>query len=348
MPDQYFSCLNRKRVNRMLALERRTCLVFYISAMILFGLYCKTVKAGEDICVDVYNPEKAYNGTTLLPDNHVPASPRVIEVDMEGNIIWSYVLPESLRRYTNPGFDVEYIPGGSILLVLPGKGVYEVDRGGGIVWSYSDSKVSHDADRLSNGNTIVVFGNNDRAEDAQVKEVDSGGKIIWRWYAKDHYNKEPYKDINDQGWTHANAVSRLPNGNTLISLRNFHFVVEVNSEGRVLREIGKGVLRHQHDPAVLSNGNILIANHMRPQAALEIDPASGDVVWQFGIPDKDSWPVRDADRLPNGNTLITGTTKIVEVTPYGEVVWLLKLKDVTFKGREGPARGFYKATRIKR
>ena len=34
------------------------------------------------------------------------------------------------------------------------------------------------------------------------------------------------------------------------------------------------------------------------------------------------WP-RDADRLPNGNTLITDSRngRIIEVTPSGEVVW---------------------------
>ncbi len=35
-----------------------------------------------------------------------------------------------------------------------------------------------------------------------------------------------------------------------------------------------------------------------------------------------SWP-RDADRLPNGNTLVTDTLnhRVIEVTPTGEVVW---------------------------
>ncbi|MFC1992002.1 hypothetical protein ACFLVC_04715, partial [Chloroflexota bacterium] len=55
----------------------------------------------------------------------------------------------------------------------------------------------------------------------------------------------------------------------------------------------------------------------------------------------DVWPVRDANRLPNGNTLITGTTKIVEVTPEKETVWQLTLKGVTSIG----PRPFYKADR---
>lgn len=56
-------------------------------------------------------------------------------------------------------------------------------------------------------------------------------------------------------------------------------------------------------------------------------------------------PVRDADRLPNGNILITGTTKLLEFTPNDELVWRLNL-DVTFRNRrQAPALGFYKAQR---
>jgi hypothetical protein len=46
------------------------------------------------------------------------------------------------------------------------------------------------------------------------------------------------------------------------------------------------------------------------------------------------------------NLQCTGTTAIVEVTPEGEVVWLLKLKDIVFTREESAARGFYKAERI--
>jgi hypothetical protein len=56
--------------------------------------------------------------------------------------------------------------------------------------------------------------------------------------------------------------------------------------------------------------------------------------------------IRDANRLPNGNTLITGHTKIIEVTPDGEIVWQFALKGITLVGIDAPARGFYKADRI--
>jgi len=302
--------------------------------------------ADPDIYVDIYKSDMAWAGTTLLPDNHNRGRPRVIEVNMRGEIVWEYQLPQDLRQYTNPGFDVELLPNNNILLVLPLKGVYEVDRNGNTVWSYRDRKVSHDADRLPNGNTLVVFGGDDQVGDAQVKEISPEGKIVWSWYARDHFYRSPYKDIQDEGWTHTNAVSRLPNGNTLISPRNFNFLVEVDPQGAVVRTIGEGIFHKQHDPEVLPNGNILLANHSRPHRAIELDPETGKIVWQSAGFTRDTVPVRDANRLPNGNTLITGTTKIVEITAGGKIVWQLRLKGVAFVGKEAAGLGFYKAERI--
>lgn len=301
--------------------------------------------ADPKLSVDIYRSDKAWAGTTLLPDNHNREMPRVIEVNMLGEIIWQYVLPEHLKQYTNPGFDVELLANNNILLVLPGNGVYEIDHNGNTIWSYLDNKVSHDADRLPGGNTLVVYGNEDGISDAQVKEINPEGEIVWSWYARDQFNESPYKDIYDQGWTHTNAVTRLPNGNTLISPRNFGLLVEVDPQGEVISTCGEGFLVHQHDPEMLLTGNILIANHDTPHSIIEIDPNTEEIVWEFVIRERENWPVRDANRLPNGNTLITGTTKILEVTPEGEIVWQYTL-DATFQGIESAARGFYKAERI--
>jgi uncharacterized protein (UPF0248 family) len=300
-----------------------------------------------DTHVDIYRPEKAFNGPTLFADNHNPDRPRIIEVNMRGEIVWEYVVPNHLKHYNNPGFDVEWLPNNNILFVLPRNGVYEIDRNGKVVWSYLDKKVSHDADRLPNGNTLVVWGGGDEIGDAQVKEINKEGKIVWAWRAKNHFYKPPYKDIYREGWTHTNAAQRLPNGNTLISLRNFNLVVEVNPQGSVVRAIGEGIFDNQHDPEILTNGNILVANHRVPHRAIEIEPVTGRIVWQSAGFERDNAPVRDADRLPNGNTLITGSTRIVEVTSDGEVVWQLRLKGVTFGRQESQTLGFYKAERIK-
>jgi hypothetical protein len=298
-------------------------------------------KIDPDFTLEVYEADKAYYGTTILADNHNPDKPRIIEVNMLGEIIWEYLVPENLRQYTNPGFDVEPLASGNILFVLPRNGVYEIDRSGKVVWSFLDGKVSHDADRLTNGNTLVVWGGGDTTNDAQVREITPDGKTVWAWYAKDYFNVSPYKEISEEGWTHTNAAVRLQNSNTLISLRNFNFVVEVDPKGAIVRTIGKGVVKYQHDPEVLPNGNILLVDHNEPQRAIEID-GNGIIAWEFIVPRQ---LVRDANRLPNGNTLITGSMKIIEVTPQGKVVWQFGLK-MTLGKDDGAARGFYKAERL--
>lgn len=300
-----------------------------------------------DLSMSIYDPVLAWPGTTLLSDNHNPERPRIIEVNMRGEIIWEYLVPQRLRQYTNPGFDVELLSNNNILFVLPRNGVYEIDRSGKVVWSYLTDKISHDADRLPDGNTLFVWGE-DQKGDAQVREINQKGEVVWTWYAKDHFDKPPYKDIYDSGWLHTNAVTRLPDGNTLISPRNFNFIIEVDTIGSVVRTIGEGLLVSQHDPEVLPNGNILLANQGRPHRAMEIHPTGRQLIWQSPPFELTATPVRDANRLPNGNTLITASTKIVEVTSSGKIVWQLSIKDANWGGDRllSPARGFYKADRI--
>jgi hypothetical protein len=117
----------------------------------------------------------------------------------------------------------------------------------------------------------------------------------------------------------------------------------------VTKIIGEAYLEHQHDPEVLPNGNLLVANHGTPQEVVEIDPTTEEIVWRFALPDRRMWPVRDANRLPNGNILITGTTQLLEITPEQEPVWRLILENVSFRSpRDAPALGFYKAERLTR
>ncbi|WAC05063.1 MAG: aryl-sulfate sulfotransferase [Methanoregula sp.] len=298
-----------------------------------------------DFIVDISVPEKIWPGTTILPDNHDAAHPRIIEVNQLGEIVWEYPLPDELKSYTNPGWDVEVLQNGNILTLLPRNGVYEINRDKQVVWKYIDSKVSHDADRIGNGNTLIAFGGGDTAGDAQVKEIDPDGKRVWSWYAKDVFTGAEYTGISNEGWTHTNAVSRLESGNTLISLRNFNVIVEVDRNGKLVRTIGKGLFEAQHDPLVLSNGKLLVANHVEPHEILELDPY-GAVIWRYTIMRKGSWPVRDANRLPNGNTLITASDRIIEVTPDLQVVWQFRLVAGPFTDKTAPARGFYKAERI--
>ncbi|MBU1701088.1 MAG: aryl-sulfate sulfotransferase [Candidatus Eisenbacteria bacterium] len=313
------------------------------------------IQAGE-FYVDVYDATKACNGTTLFADLHDTTAPRLVEVNMNGEIVWEYDIPDDVKSYHQPGMDVELLANGNILFVLPRYGIYEIDRDGDVAWSHLDSQVSHDADRLPNGNTIYVFGAGDRFGDTQVKEVNPQGEVIWSWQASDHYNNEPYISCDREGWIHTNAATRLQNGNTLLSLRNFSLTIEIEPQGAVVWEFDwkelyptTNPLGHDPHEPEMQNGNQLLICLQRdaPYQIVELDRNIGQPVWQYH---RDHLRTsRDGDRLPNGNTLIVGVLEdtddsvIFEITNSGEIVWQFKIKDTPATNSPG---WFYKAQRI--
>ena len=225
-------------------------------------------------------------------------------------------------RHAGRGADIEWVPEKDhFLFLMPLRGVYEVNRNKEIVWQYKTSKISHDADRLPNGNTLFVFGQNDTKSDAQVTEVDPAGNIVWQWFGKDHLKDVGGPHTSEDGFCHTNSVIRLANGNTMISLRNFHMLVEVNKAGEIvwsLRSLKNGkILKFLHDPEILPNGNIMLSVH-RPQVLIEVT-RDGEVLNSFKRPDIRL--VRNNHRLPNGNTLIVDCIKIMQVSPTKEIVW---------------------------
>ena len=305
-------------------------------------------------CVDVYNPSKAYNGTTLFADTY---SKGVYEVDMNGNIVWEFTIPDAWKTGGGAaGLDAEVLSDNHVLISVGHKGIYEIDRSGNLVWSHLDSKCDHDADRLPNGDTIYVFGMNDTASDAQVKEVDSNGNIVWSWYARDNYlHRYPPSQYSKEGWVHTNAVQRLSNGDTMISMRNFFLTTIVDENGNVVKEYdwsSYGDNTDPHDPEIYeSEGVMLVCLQLdSPYAAVEVSLENKDnVIWTY--PSSGLRTTRDADLLPNGNVLITTVdttvsgqrSVIIEVTPAGEIVWQLELKNAPVGKNPG---WFYKAQRI--
>lgn len=124
-----------------------------------------------------------------------------------------------------------------------------------------------------------------------------------------------------------NDIDQLPNGNFQLSIRNFDVIVEVNPEtNRIVDVIGRpgnhSFLYEQHNPYRLTEwGTILVADSENDRV-VEYDLESGSAVWAYGGDDLLLWP-RDADRLPNGNTLIVDSLHncVIEVNPSGDIVW---------------------------
>jgi hypothetical protein len=262
-----------------------------------------------------------------------------------GNLYWQGRTDEPVERFP-------------MWSLFKGGLIRELDWDGNVVWEYRHPDQHHDARRLRNGNNILlaldpipnevaarVVGGRPRTEapggrmysDA-LYEVTPGGEISWEWHAWQHL--DPAVDLitaQDERteWTHANTVSELADDNLLVSFRNISLVAIVDrASGELVWRLGHEVLGQQHDPQELPNGNILIFDNgaHRVDAALnfsrviEVDRRTHEIVWEY----RDDPPhaffsayISGAQRLPNGNTLITEGAygRIFEVTPEGETVW---------------------------
>jgi outer membrane protein assembly factor BamB len=134
-------------------------------------------------------------------------------------------------------------------------------------------------------------------------------------------------------------------------------VVDVDRQ-RLVWEWGSGEMIGPHDPWLLENGNVMVFdNGSRPIDAharaysrvVEVDPRTGEIVWQYPRePDAKFFsPSRGgAQPLPNGNVLITESTKghVFEVTRDGELVWDFWNPD--FRSEDGLRRTIYRMRRM--
>lgn len=220
------------------------------------------------------------------------------------------------------------------------------------VRTHRNSEV-HDANLLPSGEILLTD-----MEYERIFTVAPNGTITWQWNGSEFYDAPP--DPTRVDWLHINDVDRIDPGRYLVSVRNANQlliiergegVVDVinedepgssdancrrngdladynNDSNGDIRCGNPALLNHQHNPQYIGPNTILVADSENDRV-VELHEMGGEwtVAWAVdstgGIPF--DWP-RDADRLPNGNTLITDTrnNRIVEITPNGTAVWSTK------------------------
>lgn len=254
-----------------------------------------------------------------------PSISKLIEIDSTGRVVWDWVIPP-LGGNLYSGADVEWLPTKeSFLFVVPGSGVYEVSkRNKAITWQCKTEFISHDADRLPNGDTIFVNGWD--SDDAPIVTlVDSNCTEKKKLYAKDLKLKTDDQRLASSekySNTHINAVQVLPDDTWLISLRNFNQFILLSSDFKVLK--GWRKTRRGHDPLLTEDGSIFFAQHGKGQALLHIKPdRSREVIFTSTAPE---WtPLRTIQLLRKEYFLITGSQSIGIVDKSGQLVWAIKL-----------------------
>ncbi|MDG5775763.1 aryl-sulfate sulfotransferase [Haloarculaceae archaeon H-GB2-1] len=188
----------------------------------------------------------------------------------------------------------------------------------------------HDADRINETHLAVADIVHDR-----VYVVDTRtDEITWQWNASEDFPRDSGGDRGD--WTHVNDVEVLADGRLMISLRNQDQVVFVDPESGLNESLTLGsdddheTLYEQHNPDLIrgpsGEPNVLVADSENNRI---LEYQYSNTTWNRTWTWRDAslqWP-RDADRLPNGNTLVVDThgDRVVEVDPRDRVVWSLQI-----------------------
>jgi hypothetical protein len=192
--------------------------------------------------------------------------------------------------------------------------------------NYNGSSNWHDVDRISGSQFLVGDIQFDR-----VFIVDTAaGSIEWIWNVSAEYDRSTGGKPND--WTHLNDVEVLDENRYMVNLRNQDQVVFVHREKGLLDNLTLGAdgdhetLYEQHNPDYIPEergGPAILVADSENNRIVEYQRQDGSWVQSWVWADERlRWP-RDADRLPNDNTLVVDThgTRLLEVAPSGEIVW---------------------------
>jgi hypothetical protein len=197
--------------------------------------------------------------------------------------------------------------------------------------------------------------------DMTIEELDTARNPVFIWRSLGHFNVTDAEHEDLTGETvdhvHPNSVAVDSDGDLLISSRHLDEVTKISrTTGEIIWRLGgrnnqftftndPERFSYQHDARRLENGNILLYDngnhhdvpHSRAvEYRLDETAMTATVVWQYRhTPEVFSYAMGNAQRLPNGNTLIGwGAYPLVtEVRPDGTVAFEMQLPPGVFTYR---------------
>ncbi len=310
--------------------------------------------------VEIHDRQRTCPGVNLY-SSRLRASARLIDNDGAELHAWSYPGDDGWEH-------VELYPNGDLLVVVNQQSVFKLDRDSNQLWRY-EAATHHDLAVHPSGEIYILTDASalkpEIHPDVPVIEdfieiLSPDGVPIDRFSILDalrssdfaHLMVSPQHLPSDRregdrlrlDMLHSNHIQvfdgtlahRSPlfaDGNVLISMRTINTIAIIEpSSRRVLWAWGPSNLHRQHHPTLLPNGHILVFDngHRRSQI-VELDPFTFEVKWRYAPATGFLSRYRgSAQRLPNGNTLITESDRgyVFEVTPEGETVWRFANPDV--------------------
>jgi len=277
-------------------------------------------------------------------------------IDHHGRYRW-YALPYAINK-TGGSTDVRVVDDGVLLGgAEPSIHARLLGWDGRVLWE-SPFVVHHDIRPSPFHDDHYLFLTQSKAgcahdsREVNVHEYDNDAdEIIWTWRICDHY--EPPKLVKD--FSHTNTVAPVHGERAvLISNRNQDNVMKINRDTDELEWIlgDNGDFEMDEDDRFLRqhavepqpNGNVLLFDNglkkvrewsRAAEYELHFDedgaPLRAELVWEYRDESLFGAFKSDADRLPNGNTLVTYSNLadtdealILEVSSEGERLWELR------------------------
>jgi len=319
-----------------------------------------TQAAVSDVGVLTHVAGKAQAGLNFCVSGHMPGA---FLMDMDGNVLheWRFGFREAFPDFPvelnlNIAFwrRAHLFPNGDVLAVFEALGLIKLDRDSRLLWARQNN-AHHSVHVMPDGEIYVLTHKIRRVPSidptALVREdfisvLDPNGDLKWEVSLLESFERSDYKHIlekrrfrvgdifhtNELRVLDGRFVAKQPafeRGNVLVSMCYLDAVAVVDPRARKVVWAHQGSYRCQHDPRILDSGNLLLFDNRgreNASAVYEFDVATMEPVWVYeGDPPTSFYTHTSgaAERLPNGNTLITESEpgRAFEVTPEKQIVW---------------------------
>lgn len=339
--------------------------------------YVAGSRRAESSGVTLHVLEKTYEGLNLYVSGHAPEailmdmSGKILH---RWKRTFEEIWPDAKQRARQRSHwwrKVFLFPNGDLLAIFEGIGIIKLDRDSNLLWAQLN-RAHHDLEVTPGGEIyvltrkahIVPWVDPDRPTlEDYVVVLDSSGveksKLslleALRSSEFEEIRRQASAELNERGDIfHTNTLRLLDGraedlhpafkkGHLLVSMRIPDLIAVVDPEREQVTWIGQGEFRKQHDPEVLENRNLLLFDNSgagNRSRVLELQLPSLDVVWKYEGSERSPFYTEllgAAQRLPNGNTLITESEygRAFEVDRNGYIVW-----EFHSPHRAGPDREF--------
>lgn len=284
----------------------------------------------KDFPAGYYSPESApsLEGANTLVLSHtshtVPAvtpakeltDDRILEITWDGEIVWEWTAGEHIEEL---GFSEE---ARAAIASAPGFGdSFDWIHINSATWLGPNHWYDEGDERFAPDNVIISS-----RQASLVSIIDHDGSIVWQLGPDFSATPEQMRIRQIIGQHHAHMIPKgLPGAGNIMIFDN------------------GGSSGYGSPSSIAQNGSGIYAR--ATSRVLEIDPKSLELVWSYNGPNFFATNISGAQRLPNGNTVVTEGPggRLFEVTTDGEIVW--EYIHPVFSGARG-SNSVYRAYRV--